>query len=80
MSNSLLKNNLSDKESQELEGQIKHSLLADKLREHYLKKLESLRASERSESQFDKPNWDYKQAYKNGSLKEITELLKLLGE
>lgn len=70
--------NKSQKDKKELEGAIKASLLSEVLREYLGKKLESTVSSERGISQFDNPNWESRQAYNNGVVTTLHDLLNIL--
>jgi len=61
------------------EAGIRNSTLAlGRLREILEEELEQIDRSESSESQFEIPNWDYLQAYRNGDRSRIRKLLNLL--
>ena len=60
------------------EDGIRNSTLAlGRLRDILKEELEQIDRSESSESQFDIPNWDYLQAYRNGDRSRIRKLLNL---
>ena len=61
------------------EAGIRNSTLAlGRLQEILKEELGQIDRSESSESQFEIPNWDYLQAYRNGDRSRIRKLLSLL--
>jgi hypothetical protein len=60
------------------EGIRNSSFALGRLQDILKEELEQIDRSESTDSQFDTPNWDYLQAYRNGDRSRIRKLLYLL--
>lgn len=69
-----------DQEAQSnFEGAIRNATVAiQRLREILQEELDQLDRQESSDSQFDKPNWEYLQAYRNGQRSKLRGWKQLL--
>ena len=63
----------------QFEAAVRNSTVAlGRLQDLLKEELEQIERSESSDTQFDTPNWDYHQAYRNGDRSRIRKLLYLL--
>jgi hypothetical protein len=68
-----------DEEKKRFENEIRGSRhVLDRIRDLIKADLSGLEASENSAKVYDLPNWDYRQAHKNGSRATYETILKLL--
>lgn len=72
--------NIKDQKQKELfiEQLFGCSVALDRLKSILIEELRLLSARELSEEAFDKPNWDYRQAYINGDKARLKKILDLI--